>query len=78
MNTIALAEAKAKLSQLVDKELDGSETIIAKHGRPVAKLVPLNPIKLQRFGALKGKLTVPDDFDKPLADDELMLFQGKV
>lgn len=76
MTTIALAEAKAKLSQLVDNALDGMETVIAKHGRPVAKLVPVGRIKAQRFGALKGKLKVPADFDKPLAADELALFEG--
>lgn len=76
MATIALAEAKAKLSQLVDNALDGMETVIAKHGRPVAKLVPVGRIKAHRFGALKGKLKVPVDFDKPLSAEELSLFEG--
>lgn len=76
MATIALAEAKARLSQLVDNTLDGMETVITRHGRPVARLVPVGRIKTQRFGALKGKLDIPDDFDKPLTADEQALFEG--
>ncbi|WP_035054911.1 type II toxin-antitoxin system Phd/YefM family antitoxin [Andreprevotia chitinilytica] len=78
MNMVALAEAKAKLSQLVDGAQDGVETVIAKHGRPVAKLVPFSRPKAQRIGAMKGRLVVPDDFDQPLAEDELALFEGKL
>lgn len=76
MNTIALGQAKAKLSELVDSAMDGVETIIAKHGRPVAKLVPIYRTNNPRIGALKGKLNIPDDFDAPLSDDELALFEN--
>lgn len=77
MNVIALAEAKAKLSELVDNAQDGVETVISKHGRPVAKVVPIGHKQPRRFGSLKGTLIVPDDFDAPLSDEELSLFEGK-
>lgn len=49
-----IAEAKAKLSSLVQKALDGEEVILARDGKPVARIVPLAEGKRKRrFGALK-------------------------
>ena len=76
MATVALAQAKARLSELVDSAMDGEETIIAKHGRPVAKLVPYSRPKSFRYGTLKGKIKIPADFDEPLSADVLALFEG--
>lgn len=74
--TYALASAKAHLSELVDNALDGIETVIARHGRPVAKIVPLSKSKTLHFGGLKGTFDIPDDFDAPLSDDVVSLFEG--
>lgn len=75
MQAINIHEAKTHLSRLVDAVAAGDEIIIAKAGRPVARIVPLaDAPKLRHLGLLKGKLRVPDDFDAPLPDDVLRDF----
>jgi prevent-host-death family protein len=70
--------AKTQLSKLVDKAAAGNEVIIAKAGKPVARLVPLAPAgRIRTLGALKGKLRVPDDFDAPLPAKLLAAFEGR-
>lgn len=77
-NTINIHEAKTHFSQLVDSAAKGREIYIAKAGVPVAKIVPLLSKKPKvRFGILKGKIRLADDFNAPLADDMLDLFEGK-
>jgi prevent-host-death family protein len=75
MKQLNLAEAKAKLSHLVDQAARGKGVIIAKSGTPMAKLVPLDdeePRKF-KFGTLKGVLTdeVVEAIEAPLPDDLL-------
>jgi prevent-host-death family protein len=75
MKQLNLAEAKAKLSHLVDQAAKGRGVIIAKSGIPLAKLVPLDdqkPKKL-KFGTLKGVLSdhVVEAIEAPLPDDVL-------
>lgn len=78
MQTINIHEAKTHLSRLVEEVASGEEIIIAKAGKPIARLVPLdNAPKKRRLGLLKGQLNVPDDFDAPLPDDVLGLFEGR-
>jgi prevent-host-death family protein len=77
MKQLNVAEAKAKFSKLVDAAARGEGTIIAKSGTPVAMLGPLTqekhpPIK---FGTLKGKVWIADNFDDPLPDDVLGEFE---
>ena len=77
MKQINLYKAKTDLSSLVDKASKGETFIIAKSGIPLAKLGPLEEGKRKKkvkFGLLKGKLHVPDDFDAPLPDEILDLF----
>lgn len=76
MGAINIHEAKTHLSRLVEDVAAGQEIVIAKHGRPVAKLVAISHISAPRIGALKGKLVVPDDFDTPLPADVLAGFEG--
>lgn len=76
MSTIPLGEAKTHLSKLVDEAAAGKVITITRHGRAVAQLVPIATSKVQRIGAMKGKLVIPDDFDAPLPDDLLDAFQG--
>jgi prevent-host-death family protein len=78
MQTINIHEAKTHLSRLLEQVADGGEIVIAKAGKPIARLVPLEaPPKKRQLGLLKGKLNVPDGFDAPLTDDELTLFEGR-
>jgi prevent-host-death family protein len=75
--TVNIHEAKTHLSRLVEEVHEGEEIVIAKAGRPVARLVPVRPARARRkLGWLKGKLTVPDDFDAPLPDEVLADFEG--
>lgn len=71
MQIINISEAKATLSQLIDKVLRGEEVIIGKAGKPVAKLIPFDldttPRKLGA-GAWRGQIWIADDFDEPLDD----------
>ncbi len=77
-HTVNIHEAKTHFSQLVDAASKGQEIVIAKAGTPVAKLVSIEQKKPQvRFGVLKGKLKLSEDFDAPLPDDIIDLFEGK-
>ncbi|MGV8917618.1 MAG: type II toxin-antitoxin system Phd/YefM family antitoxin [Pseudomonas sp.] len=76
MITIPLAEAKNNLSKLVDDAAAGQIITIAKHGRALARLVPVGRPTGKRIGAMKGILKLPDDFDAALPDDVLNAFEG--
>jgi prevent-host-death family protein len=77
MKQLNLAEAKAKLSQLVNQAAKGKGVIIAKSGIPMAKLVPLDgdEPKEFKFGTLKDVLTdeIVEAIEAPLPDDILDL-----
>lgn len=78
MKQVNIHEAKTHLSRLIDEVSEGRELVIAKAGRPVAKLVPIGERKRQRRpGFLKGKIKVARDFDAPLPDELLDAFEGK-
>jgi prevent-host-death family protein len=68
--TLNLYEAKTQLSALVDQAAAGAEIIIAKNGKPMAKLVPLREKPLRKPGRLKGKIWMSKDFDAPMPDIE--------
>lgn len=76
MIVVPLAEAKNNLSKLVDDAAAGQTITISKHGRALARLVPVGKTYGQRIGAMKGKLILPQDFDAPLPDDMLDAFEG--
>jgi len=78
MTTVNIHEAKTHLSRLVDEVAAGAEIIIAKAGKPMARLVPITaPIRKKRLGQLKGKIEVSDDFNAPLDDETLSSFEGR-
>jgi prevent-host-death family protein len=78
MRTINIHQAKTQLSRIVEEVAAGQEVIIAKAGKPVAKLVPLKPVQKKRqLGILQGKLTIQGDFDAPLPDAILASFEEK-
>lgn len=75
---INIHAAKTQFSRLVDAAAGGEEIIIARAGKPVARLMPLAASKGGRvLGVLAGRLRVPADFDAPLSDDELASFEGR-
>jgi prevent-host-death family protein len=79
MEAVNIAEAKAKLSQLVDMAEHGQEVVLARHGRPVAKIVPLSVQTTETYpnrglGIDRGRFEVPDDFDDPLPPDFMRYF----
>jgi prevent-host-death family protein len=78
MKKINVHEAKTHFSRLVERAERGEEFVIARAGKPVARLGPLHkaPMK-RRLGSLKGKIKVPDDFDAPLPESVLRLFEGR-
>lgn len=78
MQQLNIYETKTRLSQLVEEVSGGSSFIIAKAGKPLAKLVPLETKSgnVFCFGTLKGKIKAAEGFDAPLPDDVLDLFEG--
>lgn len=76
---VNIYEAKTRLSELIEQAHAGATVIIAKAGTPMAKLVPLNdgPRPKIRFGLLKGQFVEAADFDAPLSDEELGLWEGR-
>jgi prevent-host-death family protein len=78
MRTVNIHAAKTQLSRLVDAAAAGEEIIIAKAGKPVARLGPLvGPQPRRRLGVLAGKLSVTEDFDAPLPDEVIEAFEGR-
>jgi prevent-host-death family protein len=76
MRIVNIHAAKTHLSRLVESVADGEEIIIAKAGKPVARLCPIEKPKARRvLGLLDGKLHLPDDIDDPLPDDVLASFE---
>jgi len=69
MSQVNLNEAKTHLSKLIERVRAGEEVIIAKSGKPVARLVPFEPPAPRRPGLLSGK--VEDAFFDPLPEEEL-------
>lgn len=78
MATVNIYEAKTRLSQLVDKAAAGEDVVVSRNGKPLARITRLDaPKRRVRFGVLKGKLTIPEDFDAPLPADVLAGFEGR-
>jgi prevent-host-death family protein len=67
MRTVNMHEAKTHLSRLVERAAKGEPFMIARGGRPLVKVVPLDApeaAQMRRIGFLAGALAVPDDFDR--------------
>ena len=75
--TLNVHEVQSQLPRLLDEVATGAEVIIAKAGKPMARLSRIEGSRTQiRFGLLKGKVKVAEDFDAPLPDDVLSEFEG--
>lgn len=80
MDIVNIHEAKTHLSRLVDKAAKGEPFIIAKAGKPLVKVIPLDDPsqkKPEMFGFMKGRVRVPDDFDRMFEDEILKMFEGE-
>lgn len=77
MQTVNIFEAKTQLSKLIQMAENGEDVVIARAGKPVVRLTKLEPEKRPiRYGLMKGKIHVADDFDAPLPDDVLAEFEN--
>jgi prevent-host-death family protein len=78
MQTVNMHEAKTHLSRLVERVAAGEEIVIARSGKPVAKLVPYAEQLAPRVpGSMEGKIWIADDFDDPLPLEILKGFYGE-
>jgi prevent-host-death family protein len=80
MNVVNIHEAKTHLSKLVEKAAQGESFIIAKAGKPMVKVIAIDAPaekKKRRLGFLKGKISVPDNFDRMFEREIEEMFYGK-
>ncbi len=74
--TVNIHEAKTHLSRLLVRVMGGEEIVIAKAGKPVARLVPFKkPPEKRQAGTARGTIIISPDFDEPLPDEMLESFE---
>ncbi|CAN7465805.1 type II toxin-antitoxin system prevent-host-death family antitoxin [Rhizobium rhizogenes] len=79
METVNIHEAKTHLSRLIEKAAKGEAFIIAKAGKPMVKVVPIEDVEIpkkRRIGFMKGEIVAPEDFDTMMADEIEEMFYG--
>jgi len=76
MREVGVHEAKTHLSKLLREVEAGSEVVILRGGKAVARIVPVPPTADRVLGSDRGVLVVPDDFDAPLPDSVLDAFES--
>ncbi|MDR3288783.1 MAG: type II toxin-antitoxin system prevent-host-death family antitoxin [Peptococcaceae bacterium] len=77
MQQINIHEAKTQLSYWLDRAAKGEPFIIAKAGKPIARVEAVERVNTYaRVGFMRGHIRVPDDFDRMGADDITRLFGG--
>jgi prevent-host-death family protein len=75
---INIYEAKTQLSKLVEQAAAGKDVVIARGGKPIARLTRLDvPKRKLKFGVLKGKVKIAEDFDSPLPDEIVAQFEAR-
>jgi len=74
---VNIADAKARLPELVERAARGQEIVIARNGKPRARLVPLGRSSRRVLGRGAGKWTIVGDFNEPLPPDLLAAFEGR-
>ena len=75
MITVNVHEAKTNLSRLLADVEAGREVVIARNGKPVARLVKYQQLGRRQFGVLAGRITVNDSFLDPLPEEELTAWE---
>jgi prevent-host-death family protein len=74
--TVNIHEAKTHLSRLLGRVERGDEIVIARAGRPIARLLPFTSPSTNRvLGSARGQIWIAEDFDAPLPDDMLADFE---
>ena len=76
MTEVNIHQAKTQFSQLLRRAAAGEEIVIARAGKPVARLVPIEEAPKRLLGLDEGLFEIPEDFDAPLPDDVLDEFEG--
>jgi len=79
MLTVNIHDAKTHLSRLIEQAAKGEAFVIAKAGKPLVKVVPLNAEEKaagQRLGFMAGEILVPEDFDRMGEGEIAKLFEG--
>lgn len=77
MTQVNIHEAKTNLSQLLSRAILGEDIIIAKAGKPIVRLVPVEePVQDRILGQDEGLFTVPEDFNDSVPEDILLAFEG--
>ena len=76
MITVNVHEAKTNLSRLLAQVESGEEVIIARNGKPVARLAPVQKRGKPQTDVFKGKFVLPDSFFDPLPEEELKAWEG--
>ena len=76
MVTVNVHEAKTHLSRLLVRVENGEDVVIARNGKPVAKLVQIRQRGKRVFGSMKGLIELDDSFFDPLPEEELRLWEG--
>ena len=77
MSSVNIAEAKAKLSELLDRAIAGEEIIIARSGRPLARLVPVEEQEPRKPGLLRGWKASAEALLAPMDPEDLDAAEGK-
>ena len=78
METVNIYDAKTRLSQLVDKAAAGEDVVVSRNGKPIVRITRLQEARRRvRFGLLKGKVKIAEDFDSPMPDDVITAFEGR-
>jgi len=79
MVTVNMHEAKTHLSKLVKKAADGEPFVIARAGKPLVKVIPIDAPAQRKswLGSMRGQFTVPDDFDTMGQDEIVRMFEGE-
>jgi len=78
MRTYNIHDAKTHLSRLVERAANGEPFVIAKAGKPMVKVIPLNapePSQIKRFGFMAGQISVPADFDRMGEAEIIRMFE---
>ena len=76
MLVVSVREAKTQLSRLLARVEAGEEILIARNGKPVARLVSVQPRGKRQFGSWKGRIKLDDSFFEPLPEEELAAWEG--
>ena len=78
MRQVNIYEAKTQLSKLVDEAAKGEDIVIARAGRPAARLTRVGAERVRRkLGVLDGRFKIPDDFNRPLPEEIMRAIRGE-